>query len=78
MIRRRLGGSAIVGVIDVDTEIRAALAKLVDVIALHNEEINIDKVKAQFKEMTGRALRDFEQDIRTFPREMDCEEMANF
>jgi hypothetical protein len=49
-----------------------AFSNLVDAMAFHdNDEININKAKAQFKEMTNRAIRDFEQDIRTFPPEMD-------
>jgi len=36
----------------------------------------MNKVKAQFKEMTNRAIRDFEQDIRTFPPEMDSDRVV--
>ena len=40
----------------------------------HNDdEIDLNKVKAQFKEMTDRALRDFGQDLQTFPAEYDSE-----
>ena len=35
--------------------------------------IDIDKIKAQFKEMINRAIRDFDQDMRTFPPEMDSD-----
>jgi len=69
---RRSKGHAVVEVMNIDREVRAAISTLVDAMAFHNsDEINIDKVKAQFKEMTNRAIRDFEQDIRTFPPEMD-------
>ncbi|MDG2353669.1 MAG: hypothetical protein P8L86_02495 [Gammaproteobacteria bacterium] len=69
---RRSRGHAVVEVMNIDREVRAAFSRLVDAMAFHNnDEINIDKVKAQFKEMTNRAIRDFEQDILTFPPEMD-------
>jgi len=69
---RRSKGHAVVEVMNIDREVRAAFSRLVDAMAFHNsDEINIDKVKAQFKEMTNRAIRDFEQDILTFPAEMD-------
>jgi hypothetical protein len=43
-------------------------------MAFYNEDdINMDKVKAQFKEMTNRTIRDFNQDMLTFPPEMDSE-----
>jgi hypothetical protein len=44
-------------------------------MACHNDDsINIDrvvahKIKAQFNEMTDRAIRDFEQDMVIFPPE---------
>ncbi|MBT7498109.1 MAG: hypothetical protein HN639_00980, partial [Candidatus Thioglobus sp.] len=48
--------------------------KLVSAMAFYNEDdINMDKVKAQFKEMTNRTIRDFNQDMLTFPPEMDSE-----
>ena len=37
------------------------------------DSIDMDKIKAQFKEMTNRAIRDFDQDMRTFPPEMDSD-----
>ena len=75
MIRRSGGhGHAVVEVMNVDTEIRLALGKLVSAMAFYNEDdINMDKVKAQFKEMTNRTIRDFNQDMLTFPPEMDSE-----
>ena len=71
---RRSKGHAVVEVMNVDREIRMALVKLVDALAFHNDdEIDLNKVKAQFKEMTDRALRDFDQDLQTFPAEYDSE-----
>ena len=71
---RRSKGHAVVEVMNVDREIRMALVKLVDALSFHNnDEIDLDKVKAQFKEMTNRALRDFDQDMLTFPTAYDSE-----
>ncbi len=71
MIRRSRGHS-VTEVMAIELELRSALNKLVTTTAFYGDDtINIDKVKAQFKEMTNRAIRDFEQDIRTFPPEMD-------
>ena len=59
----------------IELEIRTAFSKLVSTMAYYNDDsINIDrvtahKIKAQFKEMTDRAIRDFEQDMLIFPPE---------
>jgi len=75
---RKSKGHAVVEVMNIDREVRAAFSKLVDAMAFYNEDkIDTDKVKAQFKEMTNRAIRDFDQDIRTFPQEMDSERMVD-
>jgi len=59
---------------NIELELRAAFSKLVSAMAFYNEDdINMDKVKAQFKEMTNRTIRDFNQDMLTFPPEMDSE-----
>ena len=58
----------------IELEVRAAFSKLVSAVAYYNDDsIDIDKIKAQFKEMTNRAIRDFDQDMRTFPPEMDSD-----
>ena len=63
-----------VEVMTIELELRAAFSKLVSAVAYYNDDsIDIDKIKAQFKEMTNRAIRDFDQDMRTFPPEMDSE-----
>ena len=73
MIRRSKGHS-VVEVMSIELELRAAFSKLVSAVAYYNDDsIDIDKIKAQFKEMTNRAIRDFDQDMRTFPPEMDSE-----
>ena len=73
MIRRSKGHS-VVEVMTIELEVRAAFSKLVSAIAYYNDDgIDIDKIKAQFKEMTNRAIRDFDQDMRTFPPEMDSD-----
>ncbi len=73
MIRRSKGHS-VVEVMTIELELRAAFSKLVSAVAYYNDDsIDIDKIKAQFKEMTNRAIRDFDQDMRTFPPEMDSE-----
>lgn len=76
MIRRSKGHS-VVEVMNIELELRAALSKLVSAMSFYNsDEIDMNKVKAQFKEMTNRAIRDFDQDIRTFPPEMDADRMV--
>jgi len=76
MIRRSRGHS-VSEVMTIELELRSSLSKLISTLAFYNDDnINIDKVKAQFKEMTNRAIRDFEQDMRTFPPEMDSERMT--
>jgi len=71
---RRSKGHAVVEVMNIELELRAAFSKLVSAMAFYNEDdINMDKVKAQFKEMTNRTIRDFNQDMLTFPPEMDSE-----
>ncbi len=73
MIRRSKGHS-VVEVMTIELEVRAAFSKLVSAVAYYNDDgIDIDKIKAQFKEMTNRAIRDFDQDMRTFPPEMDSD-----
>ena len=73
MIRRSKRHS-VVEVMTIELEVRAAFSKLVSAVAYYNDDgIDIDKIKAQFKEMTNRAIRDFDQDMRTFPPEMDSD-----
>ena len=73
MIRRSKGHS-VVEVMTIELEVRAAFSQLVSAVAYYNDDgIDIDKIKAQFKEMTNRAIRDFDQDMRTFPPEMDSD-----
>ena len=72
---RRPNGHLVVEIMTIELEIRTAFSKLVSAMACHNDDsINIDrvvahKIKAQFKEMTDRAIRDFEQDKLIFPPE---------
>ncbi len=55
---RRSKGHAVVEVMNVDREIRMALVKLVDALAFHNDdEIDLDKVKAQLLEEKSKSLR---------------------
>ena len=71
---RRSKGHSVVEVMTIELEVRAAFSKLVSAVAYYNDDsIDIDKIKAQFKEMTNRAIRDFDQDMRTFPPEMDSD-----
>ena len=73
---RRANGHSIVEIMTIELEIRTAFSKLVSTMAYYNDDsINIDrvtahKIKAQFKEMTDRAIRDFEQDMLIFPPEV--------
>ena len=76
MIRRSKGHS-VVEIMTIEQEVRSALSKLVSAVSFYNnDEIDMNKVKAQFKEMTNRAIRDFEQDIRTFPPEVDSDRVV--
>ena len=69
---RRSRGHAVVEVMGVDREIRLAFSKLVDAMAFHNnDEINIEKARIQFKKISDRVIRDFEEDMLAFPTEMD-------
>ena len=70
----RSKGHSVVEVMTIELEVRAAFSKLVSAVAYYNDDsIDMDKIKAQFKEMTNRAIRDFDQDMRTFPPEMDSD-----
>jgi len=76
MIRRSKGHS-VVEIITIELELRAAFSKLVSTMAYYNDDsIDIYKIKAQFKEMTNRSIRDFEQDLLTFPPEMDSDRVV--
>ena len=72
---RRPNGHLVVEIMTIELEIRTAFSKLVSTMAYCNDDsINIDrvvahKIKAQFNEMTDRAIRDFEQDMLIFPPE---------
>jgi len=56
----------------VDREIRLAFSKLVDAMAFHNnDEINIEKARIQFKKISDRVIRDFEEDMLAFPANQD-------
>ena len=72
---RRPNGHLVVEIMAIELEIRTAFSKLVSTMACYNDDsINIDrvvahKIKAQFNEMTDRAIRDFEQDMLIFPPE---------
>lgn len=71
---RRSKGHAVVEVMNIDREIRASFSKLVDAMAFHNnDEINIDKVITQFNKITDRVIRDFEEDMMSFPTNNDSE-----
>ena len=63
-----------VEVMGVDREIRLAFSKLVDAMAFHNEdEIDIEKARMQFKKISDRVIRDFEEDMLAFPAHKDSE-----
>lgn len=65
---RRSKGHAVVEVMGVDREIRLAFSKLVDAMAFHNEDkIDIEKARMQFKKISDRVIRDFEEDMLAFP-----------
>ncbi|RUM79276.1 MAG: hypothetical protein DSZ16_08735 [Candidatus Thioglobus sp.] len=71
---RRSRGHAVVEVMNIDREIRAAFSKLVDAMAFHNnDEIDIEKARMQFKKISDRVIRDFEEDMLAFPAYKDSE-----
>ena len=71
---RRSKGHAVVEVMNIDREIRAAFSKLVDAMAFHNnDEIDIEKARMQFKKISDRVIRDFEEDMLAFPAHGDSE-----
>ena len=71
---RRSRGHAVVEVMNVDREMRAAFSKLVDAMAFHNnDEIDIEKARTQFKKISDRVIRDFEEDMLAFPAHKDSE-----
>ena len=71
---RRSRGHAVVEVMNIDREIRAAFSKLVDAMAFHNnDEIDIEKARMQFKRISDRVIRDFEEDMLDFPAYKDSE-----
>ena len=74
---RRSKGYAVVEVMNTDREIRMSFSKLVDAMAFHNDdEIDIKKVREQFMKITDRVLRDFEEDMTSFPANKDSERMV--
>ena len=71
---RRSKGHAVVEVMSTDREIRASFSKLVDSLAFHNDDkIDIEKARMQFKKITDRVIRDFEEDMMAFPAHGDSE-----
>ena len=69
---RRSKGHAVVEIMNIDREIRASFSKLVDAMAFHNnDEINIEKARIQFKKISDRGIRDFEEDMLAFPANQD-------
>ena len=73
---RRSKGYAVVEVMNTDREIRMSFSKLVDAMAFHNDdEIDIKKVREQFMKITDRVIRDFEEDMTSFPAHNDSERM---
>ena len=69
---RRSKGHAVVEIMNIDREIRASFSKLVDAMAFHNnDEINIEKARIQFKKISDRVIRDFEEDMLAFPANQD-------
>jgi len=59
---------------NIDRKIRAAFSKLVDAMAFHNnDEIDIEKARMQFKRISDRVIRDFEEDMLAFPAYKDSE-----
>jgi fructose/tagatose bisphosphate aldolase len=74
---RRSRGHAVVEVMNIDREIRAAFSKLVDAMAFHNnDEIDIEKARMQFKRISDRVIRDFEEDMLAFPAYKDSERVV--
>ena len=74
---RRSKGHAVVEVMNIDREIRAAFSKLVDAMAFHNnDEIDIEKARMQFKRISDRVIRDFEEDMLAFPAYKDSERVV--
>jgi fructose/tagatose bisphosphate aldolase len=66
-----------VEVMNIDREIRAAFSKLVDAMAFHNnDEIDIEKARMQFKRISDRVIRDFEEDMLAFPAYKDSERVV--
>jgi hypothetical protein len=39
----------------------------------NNDEIDIEKARTQFKKISDRVIRDFEEDILAFPAQSDSE-----
>ena len=71
---RRSKGHAVVEVMNTDREIRASFSKLVDAMAFHNDDkIDIEKARMQFKKITVRVIRDFEEDMMAFTAYDDSE-----
>ena len=71
---RRSRGHAVVEVMNIDREMRVAFSKLIDVMAFHNnDEINMEKARIQFKKISDRVIRDFEEDMLAFPAHKDSE-----
>ncbi len=71
---RRSRGHAVVEVMNIDREMRVAFSKLIDVMAFHNnDEINMEKARIQFKKISDRVIRDFEEDMLAFPAQSDSE-----
>jgi hypothetical protein len=59
---------------NIDREIRSEFSKLVDAIAFHNNyEIYIQKARMQYKKISDRVIRDFEEDMLAFPAHGDSE-----
>ena len=74
---RRSRGHAVVEVMNIDREIRAAFSKLVDAMAFHNnDEIDIEKARMQFKRISDRVIRDFKEDMLAFPAYKDSERVV--
>ncbi len=73
---KRSRGCLVVEMMTIELEIKTAFSKLASAIAQYNDEsADIDKIKAykikeQFKEITDRTVRDFEQDLLIFPADL--------
>jgi hypothetical protein len=71
---RTAKGHAVVEVMIFDREIRATFGKLVEAMAFHNnDKIDIKKARMQFKKITDRVIRDFEEDMLVFPSHSDSQ-----